>query len=400
MSAHQPLSVDALIARARRETGLQEFETREFLPPLRKFIESVNQSLDQLHERGRVGIEDRIVRLLVNHLRMHADIIAHPQIRSEVLAPPAAIIGLPRTGSTKLQRLLAAGRGFQELLMWQAYNPAPFPGTGRGDPAPRVKAAVEFVDWMNESAPDSQRGHRVVVDSVEEESHLIEQLFATPTTISFVPAYSWCRYIERLDKSGMYAHLRTCLQYLQWQFPERRAQPWLLKYPANLGNESYISRVFPGVRYVVTHRDPFPVLASLVALIAATRKLHCRSEDRRVFSRWALDEFSSQMERHLAWRDAHPDAQALDVAFDDIVDDGMSVARRIHAFYGLDWTGAVEADIRGWLAENERQRDRLEYRLDDLGFTEAECRERFSDYYRRYGALFQRPAASSAEPRH
>jgi hypothetical protein len=161
--------------------------------------------LHQLHEKGRVGIEDRIIRLLVNRLRMQRDVEKHPEILSEQLLPPAVIIGLPRTGSTKLQRMLAAGHGFHELLMWQAFNPAPFPGADRGTRDPRVQAAADFVAWVARDAPDSHKGHMMIVEGTEEENHLLEQTFDTPTTVSFVPAYSWCKYIERVDKTASYA---------------------------------------------------------------------------------------------------------------------------------------------------------------------------------------------------
>jgi hypothetical protein len=387
MSPLEPLSVDALLTRARQETGLQDFGSLAFIPTLRQLVDSVNSILGNLHVKGRQGIEHRLVRLLVNRLRMQRDITRHPQILCESLLPPAVIIGLPRTGSTKLQRMLAAGHGFHELLFWQAFNPAPFPVAGPNGRDSRIEAAARFVATMANEAPESHKGHTVIVEAAEEESHLLEQTFETPTTISFVPAFDWCRYIERLDKTDMYAHLRECLQYLQWQFHAGDPKPWLLKYPANLGNESYITRTFPGARYIVTHRDPFPVLASLTQLIGATQLLHCREYNVQRISRWAIDEFSSEMERHLAWRDANPQAPVLDISFDDIVNNGAAVAERIYRFLDAPWTPGAQAEINRWLAENERQRDKLEYRFEDLAFTESECRQRFADYYRRFSPM-------------
>jgi hypothetical protein len=387
-TAHEPLSLDRLLERARQEAGVGNFGTSAFIPALRKLVESVNGRIDQLHDKGRVGIEDRIVRLLVNRLRMQRDIERYPEIHQERLLPPAIVIGLPRTGSTKLHRMLAAGHGFQELLMWQAYNSAPFPSIGRQGRDPRIEAAAEFVAWVARDTPDSHKGHMMIVEGVEEENHLLEQTFETPTTVSFVPAYSWCRFIERLDKTESYAHLRTCLQYLQWQFHRNEAKPWLLKYPANLGNESYISRTFPGARYVVTHRDPVPIMASLARYNTAAQMLYCHPQSLQEFALWALGEFSSQMERHLAWRDANPDTRVLDIAFGDIVSDGIGVARRIYDFLGAPWTPATEAEIRAWLVEDERQKDRVESSFDDVGFTREECGARFADYIRRFSAYF------------
>ena len=219
------------------------------------------------------------------------------------------IIGLPRTGTTKLHRLIAAGRGFHELLMWQAYNTAPFPVEAIDGRDPRIRSATDFVQWMATDAAGSHKAHTMIVEGAEEEHHLIEQTFETPTTVSFLPVYDWCHYIERLDKTAMYAHLRACLQYLQWQFHRDTPKRWLLKFPANLGNESCIDRNFGNVKYIVTHRDPWPVMASLARLNAETQRLYCHNPDIKRFSQWGLREFSFEMERHLAWREANPRVQ-------------------------------------------------------------------------------------------
>jgi hypothetical protein len=270
--------------------------------------------------------------------------------------------------------------------MWQVYNPAPFPDAKPNESDPRIQAAVDYLQWMTANSADSLKGHQLVVEEAEEEGMLLEQTMSTFYTVSFVPAYSWCRYIERLDKTDMFDYLRKCLQYLQWQFHHENPRPWLLKYPPSLGYESYISRTFPGVKYIITHRDPFPVMASLAYMVTAGQLLYCRERDIRKFSRWALDEFSSEMERHLAWRDANPDAAVLDISFKDIVKNGMDVAQRVYRFLGVAWTSDTEARIRDWLVENESQRDPLEYSFDDIDFSEQECHARFADYYQRFSA--------------
>ena len=42
MVAQGPFSVDALIARARKEAGLQDFGTAVFMPVLQKFVQGAN----------------------------------------------------------------------------------------------------------------------------------------------------------------------------------------------------------------------------------------------------------------------------------------------------------------------------------------------------------------------
>ena len=44
----------------------------------------------------------------------------------------------------------AAGKRFQEPLMWQVYNPAPFPNAKPGEPDPRIQSAVEYANSFND----------------------------------------------------------------------------------------------------------------------------------------------------------------------------------------------------------------------------------------------------------
>lgn len=387
MATHEPLSVNALIARARKEAACDNFGNLAFVPPLNKLVDSINSFIDHFHEKGRQGIEDRIVRMLVNRLRMQRDIEKHPEILTQKLLPPVSITGLPRTGSTKLQRLLAAGKRFQEPLMWQVYNPAPFPNAKPGEPDPRIQAAVEYVASLMADAPLGQKGHTLIVEQAEEEGMLLEQTFDSLQTVSYVPAYTWMKYVERRDKTDMYEFLRQSLLYLQWQFHRDNPRPWLLKHPPNTGHETYIDRAFPGVKYIVTHRDPYPVLASLSQMVTAVQLLYCKDRDIKRFSRWAIEEFSSEMDRHIAWRDANPDAPVLDVSFKEIVSDGLGTARRIYDFLDVEWTREVEAGIQDWLVENEKQHDALEWSYEDVAFDKDECETLFAEYYKRFSSL-------------
>ena len=391
MTTKGPFSVDDLLARARKEAGLQDFGTAVFMPAMQKFVHGANGIADNLRDDGKKAFEDWVIRLLVNRLRMHRDIQQNPGILQQKILPPSAIIGLPRTGSTKLQHMLAAGHGFLEPLFWQLFNPAPFPtppNAKPGDRDLRIQSAIEFVSRIAADAPDAHKGHQRIVEQADEECYYLDQTFETPSMISFFPAYDWCKYIERLDKTEMYQHLRVGLQYLQWQFHPNANMPWLLKYPANLGNESYISRTFPGIKYVVTHRDPFPVIASLSQMISATHLLNCKTRDIKRFSVWAFEEFASEMDRHLAWRDANPDVVVLDVSFKDIVGDGMGTARRIYDFFGAEWSAETEGKIREWIVEDEKVKDRLEYSFDDIAYTKADFEERWANYYQRFGHMF------------
>lgn len=67
-----------------------------------------------LPEAGQHSFTADVVRLLSNRLGIEAAIAENPEILAEDVSDPIVITGLPRTGTTKLHRALAADPGLQE----------------------------------------------------------------------------------------------------------------------------------------------------------------------------------------------------------------------------------------------------------------------------------------------
>ncbi|MEM8662360.1 MAG: sulfotransferase, partial [Pseudomonadota bacterium] len=117
------LTLEQALAAAREESGLSGFGDEAFLEPLQAFIDGVNHDLN-LSAMGEVNFRATVQRLLVNRLRIERDIRSHPEILSEDVSDPIMILGMPRTGTTKLQRLLCCDKQFHGLPLWQLLNPA------------------------------------------------------------------------------------------------------------------------------------------------------------------------------------------------------------------------------------------------------------------------------------
>ncbi len=68
----------------------------------------------------------RIINLLGVRLRAENWFKKFPEILEQEVHPPMVIVGLQRTGTTKLHRLLTADPDNRVLRSWEAINPAPF----------------------------------------------------------------------------------------------------------------------------------------------------------------------------------------------------------------------------------------------------------------------------------
>src|SRR5688572_15008808 len=102
--ASAPLDVDSLLIEAREAAGLEGFGDRWFRQPLEHLVELVKTegALNSEREPPVLGL----IGSLADRLRLVDYVKRHPEVIDERLDVAGAIIGLPRGGSTLLQRLL------------------------------------------------------------------------------------------------------------------------------------------------------------------------------------------------------------------------------------------------------------------------------------------------------
>jgi hypothetical protein len=140
------------------------------------------------------------------------------------------IIGLPRTGTTLLQHLLAQDPAHRVLRNWEATSPAPPPRAG-DDADPRIVASERGMKLLDYLAPDARALHPVAPTLPTECVTLFSNSCASLelATINFVPSY--LRFCLEAVMAPHYDYFRRQLLTLQWHDPRER---WLLKSPAHL----------------------------------------------------------------------------------------------------------------------------------------------------------------------
>ena len=136
------LSFDAVLSEACRRAELQDFGDTAFFQPLRVLLAALRDEA-QLTSVGRSGQFNRIVELLVNRLRVQYWLQRHPEILDEQIEAPVVIVGLMRTGTTMLHRLMACDKQFYAPLWYETRYPAPRPGHRFAMPDARIPVACE-----------------------------------------------------------------------------------------------------------------------------------------------------------------------------------------------------------------------------------------------------------------
>src|SRR5262245_22402696 len=132
-TASYQLNFDDVLRQAKTDTGLSDFGGDDLLDAFRVLVPALNAEAD-LTPEGGAARRANLVRALSNRLRLQNAINEHPRILEEPLIGPVMIVGLPRSGTTKLHRAIAADPGMQKLPLWKMLNPVPLPGAVPGQP--------------------------------------------------------------------------------------------------------------------------------------------------------------------------------------------------------------------------------------------------------------------------
>jgi len=377
-----PLSVPKLLERA-REIANVDHDDPTAVEPLTVLVDSFNREA-QLHEAGAGGVQDRLLRSLANRLRMIRDFAAHPEIREQPVHQPIFVGGYLRTGSTKLQRMLAASGDFNYLPLWMTLNPSSLSGAPGEDPAPRVADAEQFVRDLYAGSPNAAAAHEQGAHLPEEESYIFCQDLRCAGYLSYANVPSYLRWLATQDMARTYAYLREVLQYLQWQGLADPTRRWLLKSPFHLGQEVELTRVFPDATQLFTHRPPVQFLSSMCSLMSSYMKWH--TDHTQVDGRSVVAGFAYSMDRHFAYRERDPAPSFLDLDYRAVTADGPTCVRDIYEHLGLPLSVASREAMLGWEHDNPiHKHGAHRYAPEDFGITEEfihdQCR-RYEDFYR------------------
>ena len=375
------LEESRLLGAARRRTGLHDFGTDEFREPLIVLLDSLEREA-RLTPLGRYFARGQIESSLENRLRLRADLSDHPGIAREEIRRPLYVVGLPRTGTTILQNLLALDPANRSLMQWEAARPSPPPERATYETDPRIAAAGKTTRLLDYLAPDARSLHPVGPRMPTECVTLFANSFASLEipTIHEVPTYlRWCL---DADMGPHYGYYRSQLQHLQWRCPGER---WLLKSPAHLFWLDVLLDTFPDACIVQTHRDPLQAVGSYCSLAAVLHSIGSDEVDLHAIGEAWSAAWAEGLARAAAAREKAP-ASFFDSHYDEFLTDPPAAVRRIYEHFDLPFPDGFEDRMRRYLDQNPQHSAGVHrYSLDQFGLDPASEGERFEDYRRRYG---------------
>lgn len=389
------LDKNDLIRRARKVTGLTDFGQDLWEEPLERMLVSMNEEA-KLSPAGRFISRERLTNLLSIRLRATEYLKHYPEILEQELYPAWIIIGLQRTGTTKLQRLLSADPDHRVLPSWEAINPVPLtphtkppPRQGRGVSGCRLPASEDkrlriartSVNAVKLISPGFFAVHPLDPLLPEEDVLLLDISFMSTTTEAMMDVPSYSSWLESADQTPAYAYYVKLLKLLQWFRPGKR---WVLKSPHHLEFPHLIVSQMSDVKLIWPHRSIYESIPSFLSMLTYNHLIFCDEVDpNRIAERW-IRKTGYALGKAIEFRQqSDHDKMFVDIYYSDLVKDSLAEIEKIYRL-----NGGLTPSLKELFTRHEKEHPHQKhgihrYDLDDFNVTRADI-DRHTSHYQQY----------------
>ena len=379
------MDVTASMEAAQAQTGFDDYgpEADAMVEALTVLVRSANDEAD-LSEQGETVFGGMIESLLTRRLDIEHWYTEHPEIDDQEIASVLFGVGLPRTGSTALSYLLAQDTSVRSLRMWEGTQPTPPPELEGEDDDPRFVAAKEAMGMMSLAPPELKSMLPSSADGPSECLDLLNLSFrcAMLDTVAQTPSYG--EWLMDCDYGPAYRYHLRVLKLLQWHRPPNR---WRLKTPAHMFAIDALDAVYPDAKFVITHRDPAKVMASVASVETAVVRMYTGKADPLYFGQHCVDDWDRALRRFLAFRDRVGEDRFYDIAFTDMQSDPVGSVRGLYDWLGEELTPGTAAAMQDWWDGSQEDRSSgggHHYTAEEFGLNDDELHERFAYYTERF----------------
>ena len=393
--AQSRLDFDCLIARAKHYVQDRGVPFDSAYPAwmrqaLRQLVGAMKAPDAKLLEDRLSDIVFELSRFLRNNAELARERRQHPEIEREEIVRPVFIVGINRTGTTYLHRLISRDKRFWFLRLYECAEPVLWTGeyaSVAGTPDDPRRARMQGMLDASGILKVLEGVHDFNVDEPEEDFPIFRMAFsAWVSTARFhIPEYG--RWLAANGSGDAYAYHRRTIQHFAWQRRQRARHKgqWLFKMPFHLMELETLIETYPDALFIQTHREPWQFMGSWNSLVERVRSQSSEPIPPHEFGAEQLAFMSGMLDRAVDFRLAHPELEDrwIDVNYFNLVENPLAVVRSIYEHF--DWPleqAAIDAmeDWQERQAEQRRREKRHRYTLEDYGLTPKEVNAAFARY--------------------
>lgn len=378
----QPLdmSVASVLAAAQSQTGLDDFGPRDFENRLGRLLGEVEAD-SNLWRRARAQFVGFCVKAAANRLKNRDFLKRNPQIHDVKIDRPIFIVGLPRSGTTHLENLVASDRRLRHLPVYLGAEAVPTPGEAPGPDGRDPRWVRAQLQWERMSANAIMAAmHEHSPDHACGDNELQMPDFASYQWEWMGDVPKWRDFYLSADQTPHYEYGRMMLKAIAFQFPNERR--WMLKGNQHSEQLPVLTRVYPDATIVMTHRDPLAILQSVLTMRGLQVLANQKKPDIAGHVAYWVDRIERMLRAYIRDMDTVSEGRRVDLLFQDVMADDVGSAQRVLEAADLPTTDESAQDLRDYMEHHPRGKaGRVVYDLaGDFGLDLPALRERFRFY--------------------
>ena len=359
------------------ETGLSDFGDQNYLVNL-NYLLSCYESESRLGEYGRSVIDSTIVSSLKGRLYTVDNIKKNSDSLNHSIVAPILVVGLPRTGTTALHKLLASAPDTQALEYWLAITPDVRPPRAEWQNHSQYIETVQSLADMYGALPNYRSIHSMIANEADECRLLFLQDFTGMTFSSNATIPSFEKWVLEQNMVPAYERYRDNLKLIGARETEKR---WVLKNSAHLWALDALNSVFPDACIIHPHRHPLECIVSTSSLVYRLRAQNEPGISKEEVGLQQLNIWSRIIDRNRTLRRITPDLNIIDVNYADFANGPLDTVKAIYNQFGIPWSAEIETEVGQWAAANLKDRHGVhEYSMEEYGLTEALIMDKFGAY--------------------
>jgi hypothetical protein len=385
---------------ATKKTGLTDFGDTSFTEVYSAVTDSELQINQKYTNLGFISARIELNQTFVRRLKFIQYLKDVPRVLNVAVPEPTFVMGLPRTGTTLLHRLLSLDPYVRAPLLWELLSPVPHSTVtgeategGSSDPVAAAQAAFDadrdkrakFIERLMNTR--KEMGDRSLAHIHEVEWDLPEECFLTLSDeIPSLSQYFYSTYMRsdevepmiRQQMAHAYKHHRKYLQLLSYQcgegldagkmpnsnnnskFGTKPVRRWMLKCPIHMYYPEEIAQAFPDAKLVWTHRHPVNAVPSFCSLLKSCHQLYYENEcrDEKKLGE-IIFKVSERMLCDAPKRIKNSGLECSNVLYVDLIKDPKSVVQEIYRKFNWNYTSEFDASMDAYLEIDRKHRAEL-----------------------------------------
>lgn len=332
----------------------------------------------QLHWFGKMIYWNMIVTGLSGFLEIEQAFADDPLLIKTKLIDPLIVVGLPRSGTTFLHRLLSSPANAKGIELYRYLYPVPKRPDFR-----KLYASAIFEPFAIASGIYNIDAIHYVRPNLPEECIFGLRLSIQSALFwSIAPTYSYLSWLLDQDLREAYAFYRKVLILYQKQLPGKHLT---LKCPDHLAWLPSLVDALPEAHILQIHRDPLETLVSDCKLTLSLHALATYSFDwRKIVDHVYLKE-RTYAQRSVAFTNSTQGQKVFHINYQDIVNEPESLVHKIYKNTGIPFSDNDLETVKQYVLSNKQHKyGRNSYSLEQFDLSSQHLMDTFKDYRDRF----------------